>query len=345
MGASKCNFLEEEESKGSTTSSKNTNSKNEKSPENDLTEKIVVVTDLKNVDIILSDPSSYPNSDTTPTFTVINLNSGDTVKLYSGDNCDSMTNGFATVGPNQDSIQITLSDINGFDEKSISGKVTNEQGNESNCTNNLISYQVENPVSGLMSSNISLSEPTSSTNIDDTPTFLVTDIEEGNTVNIYSGDNCNGDFSGSGIVAAGENSVEITIAPITETGSYSFSATISDHDGNTSNCSGGLINYKLASSSTFISTWKTFSDNEEITIPMVELNNDGSAFTYDYTINWGDGSDSADVTSYDDPDATHVYSDQGEYNVTIIGTMETIKCFGSDSKDNLISIPNLGAVG
>ena len=63
----------------------------------------------------------------------------------------------------------------------------------------------------------------------------------------------------------------------------------------------------------FISTWTTSVSNDEITLPLM------SGGVYDFTINWGDASPVANVTSYNDVDATHTYSAPGSYVVTISG--------------------------
>ena len=58
----------------------------------------------------------------------------------------------------------------------------------------------------------------------------------------------------------------------------------------------------------FVTTWRTISPNESITIPV------GNA-TGTYTVDWGDGSTSANATG----DQSHMYSDAGEYTVRISG--------------------------
>jgi surface protein len=42
--------------------------------------------------------------------------------------------------------------------------------------------------------------------------------------------------------------------------------------------------------------------------------------SYNFTVDWGDGSTGI-VTSFDDPDATHSYTNPGEYTVTIVGEL------------------------
>ena len=67
----------------------------------------------------------------------------------------------------------------------------------------------------------------------------------------------------------------------------------------------------------FITTWQTTSAGESITIPV------GGA-TGTYTIDWGDGNISADVSG----DQTHVYADAGTYTVSISGDFTKILLSG-----------------
>ncbi len=84
----------------------------------------------------------------------------------------------------------------------------------------------------------------------------------------------------------------------------------------------------------FVTTWRTISPNESIAIPV------GGA-TGAYTVDWGDGSVSADVTG----DQSHTYENAGEYAVRISGNFTSI-LLGED-QDNagkLISIDQWGDV-
>ena len=66
----------------------------------------------------------------------------------------------------------------------------------------------------------------------------------------------------------------------------------------------------------FISRWKTdypgITDNNQIELPLVENG------TYDFTVQWGDGTTSR-ITSWDDPDKLHTYPTPGIYTVEIEG--------------------------
>jgi len=56
---------------------------------------------------------------------------------------------------------------------------------------------------------------------------------------------------------------------------------------------------------------------EEVTLPL------SNGYTAEFTINWGDGSNIQIVESFDDVNATHVYSDIGIYDITISGILES----------------------
>ena len=78
----------------------------------------------------------------------------------------------------------------------------------------------------------------------------------------------------------------------------------------------------------FVTTWRTTSPNEPITIPV------GNA-TCTYTVDWGDGGISTNVTG----DQTHAYKDAGTYTVTITGNFERIYL-----NDDQINAPKLQSI-
>ena len=69
---------------------------------------------------------------------------------------------------------------------------------------------------------------------------------------------------------------------------------------------------------TFVSTWKTdnagTSGATQITLPLE------AGGTYDFGINWGDGS-SSKITAYDQAEVTHTYPIAGTYTVKIDGVI------------------------
>ncbi|WP_353779572.1 BspA family leucine-rich repeat surface protein, partial [Winogradskyella sp. 3972H.M.0a.05] len=92
----------------------------------------------------------------------------------------------------------------------------------------------------------------------------------------------------------------------------------------------------LDCSKAFVTTWKTdnpgVSNANEITIPTF------GGETYNYTINWGDGSFDTGVTE----DITHTYASTGEYTVTITGIFPRIYFNGSGDREKILTIVNWG---
>lgn len=86
----------------------------------------------------------------------------------------------------------------------------------------------------------------------------------------------------------------------------------------------------------FISTWRTTSSNESITLPLK------NGAIYNFTVDWGDGSAVSKVTSYNDPNITHIYSAAGDYVVKLTGVAEAWGGSSQVSKLNLISVADLG---
>ena len=90
----------------------------------------------------------------------------------------------------------------------------------------------------------------------------------------------------------------------------------------------------------FVTTWKTTTANENITIPTLGVG-------YNYTVNWGDGTAAtthSGTSTNADPvaDAIHTYADAGDHEVRISGTFPRIYInFGSD-KDKIIAINQWG---
>ncbi len=94
----------------------------------------------------------------------------------------------------------------------------------------------------------------------------------------------------------------------------------------------------------FVSVWKTNSAHESI---QLHLKKGG---TFNFTVDWGDGSSVEHITSYDDEDIDHTYISPGKYTVVINGL-----CSGLDGSDNfgnntgyrrqLTEILDLGNVG
>ena len=84
----------------------------------------------------------------------------------------------------------------------------------------------------------------------------------------------------------------------------------------------------------FITTWKTTSPDESITIP---TNPD---FTYNYSVDWGDGAKDEELTG----NANHTYAVAGTYTVEITGSFPAIYFKGGGDKNKILSIERWGNI-
>jgi surface protein len=83
---------------------------------------------------------------------------------------------------------------------------------------------------------------------------------------------------------------------------------------------------KVAAQDAFITTWETTTANDTITVPTA-----ASDTTYDFTIDWGDGT--TETYSGDDPDPSHVYTSADTHTVAITGTFSRIFLDAGDFGD------------
>lgn len=72
------------------------------------------------------------------------------------------------------------------------------------------------------------------------------------------------------------------------------------------------------------------------TLPLV------SGSTYDFYVNWGDGSSVDHITAWNQAQATHSYPTNGSYQMSITGTMPRWFFNSGGSKDKVISIDSWG---
>ncbi len=82
--------------------------------------------------------------------------------------------------------------------------------------------------------------------------------------------------------------------------------------------------YSLEIPSSFEMIVDTSLGTNEIKIPMT---NDG---TYDYYIDWGDGTSSSQITTYNDTNAIHTYATAGEYTIKLYGSLNRLQ-FNTDT--------------
>jgi surface protein len=91
----------------------------------------------------------------------------------------------------------------------------------------------------------------------------------------------------------------------------------------------------------FVSTWKTnntstgSSGSTQIALPLE------STGTYNFTVDWGDGTQNS-ITTWNDPNTTHTYASAGTYTVTITGTITGFRFNNGGDKLKLTNISKFG---
>lgn len=86
----------------------------------------------------------------------------------------------------------------------------------------------------------------------------------------------------------------------------------------------------------FVTTWVTTTANEEITIPI----NSVSGLNYNYSVDWGDGTSSTNVTA----SALHTYDIAGTHTVEITGDFPAIYFNNSGDKAKIKNIVQWGNI-
>jgi len=103
---------------------------------------------------------------------------------------------------------------------------------------------------------------------------------------------------------------------------------------------GNIADSLSEDSTSFVTKWKTEVANEEIIVGT----NDELDLTYDYTIDWGDGT----IEDLTEGNPTHTYSNPGTYTVAINGQFPTIRIdkdfFDFEPITTLISIEQWGNI-
>jgi surface protein len=89
----------------------------------------------------------------------------------------------------------------------------------------------------------------------------------------------------------------------------------------------------------FISKWRTTSPSESITLPLVPT------YTYNFDVDWGDGSPVQTILSDSDPNKTHTYLVPGDYIVKLVGYAEAWNFQSYGTKLKIIEVINLGDMG
>lgn len=91
-----------------------------------------------------------------------------------------------------------------------------------------------------------------------------------------------------------------------------------------SNIAGYMEEYQfMIEESSFDMIISISTSNTAISIPMAQ------GGKYNYYIDWGDGTTSTQITTYNDSQATHTYTTVGEYTIKLIGSLDLLKFTGT----------------
>ena len=92
----------------------------------------------------------------------------------------------------------------------------------------------------------------------------------------------------------------------------------------------------MGSSSDFIFKINTDGEGDTFTFP---LYNGG---TYNFVVDWGDGSEDSTVTAYNDEDRIHEYATDDIFTITVTGTLTGFRFANSGDRLLIIEISNFG---
>ena len=135
-------------------------------------------------------------------------------------------------------------------------------------------------------------------------------------------------------VSAGA-SINLTSSVLSQ-GTYNFYATRETNAVNRSNCSTATVQYVYANNPMILVFRTTFA-NQSVTLPLP------NGYTYNFTVDWGDGSPIERVTSNS---SSHVYSSAGSYTVAIVGVLQGFSFGDVPASASLIrSVTDLGNTG
>ena len=103
---------------------------------------------------------------------------------------------------------------------------------------------------------------------------------------------------------------------------------------------GGGSSSPPSNNTDMIFTIETTSTNETFTLPFK------SGYSYNTDVNWGDGSQDDTITSYNQAEATHTFSNAGTYTITLSGLAEAWSFNNTGtSKDKMKTVVQLGDLG
>ncbi len=93
----------------------------------------------------------------------------------------------------------------------------------------------------------------------------------------------------------------------------------------------------------FVSTWNTentstgSSGSNQVSLPLE------STGTYDFVVNWGDGSEDP-ISAWDESASTHTYASPGIYEITVRGVIDGFRFANSGDRNKITDISNWGSL-
>ena len=195
----------------------------------------------------LADELNTDGNDTTPSFIVDGLEENAQVQLFTDSACSVQASDPVTNSSGRDQ-EITTSTLTGGDVSySFYARQTDQAGNHSDCTATAVNYRLDTS-SPLAPSALALGSDMSSPFNDQTPTILVSGLEVGATVQLFSDNLCSTAASDAAINSSGTDEEVTTSSLAGGDMSYSFYAKQTDRAGNASPCSSETVSYQLDTS-------------------------------------------------------------------------------------------------
>lgn len=194
----------------------------------------------------LSDPSSSPSNDLTPTLNVSGVEADGVLTIHSNSDCSSSSLGSTnTSSTNSD---ITLSSLT-TGSYQFYAKFQDSAGNTSGCSSSAVSYVIDTTAPSAPTSITLKSDANHDYKVVAKPTITVSGVANGDTVKVFENDQCSG--SEIKAISSSSTSVEITDLNISSS-SVSLYATSTDSAGNSSSCSSKLLDYNVKNTDSFI---------------------------------------------------------------------------------------------
>lgn len=181
----------------------------------------------------LVSPASSSGFDSTPTFLLSGVVSGETVKIYANAGCTSELGSAVASGS---TVSIT-SDPLGIGSQNFYTKSINSIG-QTSCSGLMTTYTYLG-VAPVTATSMTLQSPATSPNTDSTPTFTLSGVLAGETVKIYTNATCSTEV---GTAVAAGTSVNITSSALAP-GTYTF-YTRSVNNAGSGSCSSAMVTYE-----------------------------------------------------------------------------------------------------